>query len=120
MSRALPEWIGANDDTALPARVKVRLFDAAGKCCQKCGRPLRGADKPEYDHIVALINGGQNRESNIQVLCAWCHKPKTKLDVAEKSRVTRKRQKFLGIKRPRTIRSWRRFDGSIVHAGRER
>jgi 5-methylcytosine-specific restriction protein A len=34
--------------------------------------------------------------------------------------VYRKRAKHLGVKKPRTIRSWRRFDGTIVHADRER
>jgi len=48
------------------------------------------------------------------------HREKTKADVAEKSLTARKRKKHLGIKKPRTMTRWRRFDGSIREAGRER
>jgi 5-methylcytosine-specific restriction endonuclease McrA len=51
------------------------------------------------DHKVALVNEGENRESNLQVLCALCHLHKTAEDVAEKSRVVRKRLKHLGIRK---------------------
>lgn len=119
MTRSVPEWIAKRSDEAIPARVKVRLFDAAGGHCQECGRILRGADRPEYDHIVALINGGEHRESNLRVLCSWCHKEKTRSDVAEKSRVYRKRKSSI-VRRPRSITGWRRFDGSIVTVSRER
>jgi 5-methylcytosine-specific restriction protein A len=120
MSRATPEWIGASDDQAIPARVKLRVFEAAaGKCCD-CTLPIRGKLRPAYDHIQALINGGSHRESNLQLLCVPCHAIKTREDVAGKSVTARKRTKHLGIKKPRTIRSWRRFDGTIVHAGRDR
>jgi hypothetical protein len=40
--------------------------------------------------------------------------------VKQKAKNDRVRKKHLGIKRPRSIRSWRRFDGTIVHAERER
>lgn len=119
MTRAIPEWIAKHDDEAIPPRVKVRLFDAAGGQCQECGRMLRGADRPEYDHVVALINGGEHRESNLRVLCLWCHKGKTRADVAEKSRVYRKRKSNV-VRKPRSITGWRRFDGSIVTVCRER
>lgn len=98
MSRAVPEWIGATPDTAIPPRVRVRVFDRAGKACQMCSRPIRGGDGWQADHIVALKNGGENREANLQCLCEWCHKAKTAGDVAEKSRVYRKRAKDLGIR----------------------
>jgi 5-methylcytosine-specific restriction endonuclease McrA len=120
MSRATPEWIGASDDQAIPARVKVRIFDRCGGQCRNCTLPIRGKLRPAYDHIQALINGGSHRESNLQLLCVPCHAIKTKADVAEKSVTARKRAKHLGIKKPRTIRTWRRFNGEIVHAERDR
>lgn len=99
MSRSTPEWIGATDDTAIPSRVKMRIwFKHDGICAGKCKRKLRAGDEPQYDHIVALCNGGQNRESNFQLLCAWCHKEKTGDDVAEKSLVYRKQLSHGGIK----------------------
>ena len=98
MSRKVEEWIGKTDDTPLPPRVRVRLFDAAGGRCAHCGISIRPGNGPQYDHIVALINGGENRESNFQVLCIPCHSAKTAVDVAEKSRIYEKKAKHLGAK----------------------
>jgi 5-methylcytosine-specific restriction endonuclease McrA len=120
MSRSVAEWIGANDDQAIPARVKVRIFDLFNGRCAICDLPITGKLRAAYDHAVALINGGQNRESNLQLLCVPCHAGKTKADVAQKSKNYRVRSKHAGIKKPRTIRSWRKFNGEIVHAERER
>ena len=120
MSRELPKWEATHDNQAIPARVKVRVFDRAGGKCAECTLPIVGKLRPAYDHIQALINGGKHAESNLQLLCVPCHAVKTKADVAEKSITARKRTKHLGIKKPRTMTRWRRFDGSIREAGRER
>jgi 5-methylcytosine-specific restriction endonuclease McrA len=118
--RTVEEWIASNDDQAIPARVKVRTFDRYGGKCAVCTLAIRGSLQPTYDHVVALINGGRHCESNLQLLCVPCHAVKTRSDVSEKSRVYRKRLKAQGQKKPRTIRSWRKFDGTVVHATRER
>src|SRR6266571_875124 len=120
MSRAVNEWIGASDDQAIPTRVKLRIFERGGGRCASCGLRCGGKLRPAYDHITAIVNGGRNQESNVQLLCVPCHAVKTKLDVAEKSITARKRAKHLGIKPNRKITRWRRFDGSIREAGRER
>jgi 5-methylcytosine-specific restriction protein A len=120
MSRSTDEWVGKTDDSAIPQRVKDRLLLASGKCCVRCTRAVGGKLRAEFDHIIPLILGGGNRESNLQTLCSECHGAKTKLDVKLKSKVARVRQKHAGLKRPRTIRAWRKFDGSVVHASRDR
>jgi len=120
MPRSTKEWIGANDDQAIPARVRVRTFDKYGGKCPVCTLPIGGKLRPAYDHIIALVNGGKNRESNVQLLCVPCHKIKTGADVAEKAVTARVRAKHLGIKKPRTIRAWRKFNGEIVYADRDR
>jgi 5-methylcytosine-specific restriction enzyme A len=120
MTRTVAEWEATNDNQAIPARVKVRVFDRAGGKCAECTLPIVGKLRPAYDHIQALINGGKHAESNLQLLCVPCHAVKTRADVAEKSITARKRTKHLGIKKPRTMTSWRKFDGTIVHAGRTR
>lgn len=99
MSRALPEWIGETPDTKIPPRVRLRVFERAAGRCQCCTRKIGPSDSWEADHKVALINGGANREGNLQCLCEWCHKPKTAEDVAEKARSARIRKKAAGIKR---------------------
>lgn len=97
MSRSVTEWIGKTDDSALPASLKERLLRAACDNCKHCGRPFSAKLKPEFDHITPLILGGQNRESNLQVLCNECHGAKTKLDVKLKARVARVHLKSFGI-----------------------
>lgn len=121
MTRAVNEWIGSSDDARIPPRVRLRIYERDKGCCQKCTRKLFAGEAWEVDHVTALVNrDGGNRESNLQLLCTWCHKQKNAADVAEKSRTNRRKAKNIGIKKPRTITSWRRFDGSIKHASRER
>lgn len=115
--RKVPEWCGSNDDAAIPSRVKVRIYDRFEGRCVVCTQTPTAF---EIDHIVPLILGGEHREGNMQLICKPCHKAKSKLDVKLKAKVARVRKRHLGIKKPRTIRSWRRFDGSIVHAARQR
>lgn len=104
MSRALPEWIGTTDDTAPPPRVKARIVQRQnGICGCGCGVKLGMCGEGiEYDHTDALINGGENRESNLRALRSPCHKSKTRADVAQKSTEARKRNKHLGISKPRS------------------
>jgi 5-methylcytosine-specific restriction endonuclease McrA len=120
MSRSTEEWIGKTDDAKIPPRVRLRVFERHGGICHISGRRIQAGEAWECDHIIALINGGEHRETNLAPALAAPHKAKTKLDVAQKARTTRKRQKYLGIKKPRTITRWRRFDGSIREAGRDR
>ena len=99
MSRAVPEWIGKTDDQPPPPRVKLRVFLRYRKTCQCCFVPI--ISNPEFDHRVALINGGENRESNLVPLHQKCHRAKTKQDVAEKSATYKTQTHHLGIRKPR-------------------
>lgn len=111
MARSTVEWRGKTDDQAIPPRVKIRVFDKAEGRCSHCTLLIHGSLLPAYDHIVALVNGGENRESNLTLLCVPCHKVKTKIDVAEKSQVYYKRKKAIGIRRKRKTIPGRRFNG---------
>lgn len=73
-----------------------------------CTLRIVGGVLPAYDHVVALINGGENRESNLELLCIPCHLVKTKADVKEKSVVYHKKAKNIGIK----LKQGRPFSGS--------
>lgn len=101
MSRTVPEWIGATDDTAAPARVRVRVFERCGGRCGQCGRKIATGERWTLEHLIALINGGRNAESNLGVTCDWCLPEKNAADVAEKSRTYRKRAKAIGAHRPK-------------------
>ena len=101
MSRPVEQWQGKTDSSAIPPRVKDRIVIRSGGACQECGTPFSERMKPEFDHIVSLINGGTNTEGNLQPLCRPCHGAKTKVDVAEKSAVYQKRAKSLGYFAPK-------------------
>lgn len=115
MSRSVTEWIGKTDDAAIPPRVKLRVLDRQGGKCAHCNRKLGVAGEGiEYDHIKALVNGGEHREANLQALDPMCHRAKTNEDVAEKATVARVRKKHLGLDKPKKKMPYRRFNGEIV------
>lgn len=121
MTRAVKEWVGKSDDTPIPPRVKLRVFQKASGLCELCTRKLFPGHW-EADHVVALINGGQNCESNLQALCDIpCHNSKTKTDVKEKADTYRVRLKHSGIRRPKQpFRGWRKMNGTVVFNPKDR
>ena len=98
--RSLPEWIGATPDTPIPPRVKLRVFERHGGVCYLSGRKIRAGEAWEADHVIAIINGGENRERNLAPALKAAHREKTDADLAEKSKVARIRAKHLGIIKP--------------------
>lgn len=118
--RSVPEWIGRSDDAKIPPRVIERVAGKAAGRCVKCTREIGPALPGECDHIIPLILGGEHRESNFQWLCKPCHAEKSRLDVKLKAKVARIRKRDCGVRKPRAITRWRRFNGSIVEAGRDR
>jgi 5-methylcytosine-specific restriction endonuclease McrA len=97
-ARSIPEWIGKTPDTPAPPRVRVRVFQRHGGCCHVCTRKIAAGDRWDCDHVVALINGGENRESNLAPICEWCHPAKTARDVAVKSKTYAMAKKAIGVK----------------------
>lgn len=98
MSRSLPEWIGKTDDTPVPPRVKLRVFERHGGVCHISKRKIRGGEDWDCDHVVPLIEkSGGNRESNLAPALVEFHKQKTAGEVELKAKIARVRAKFLGI-----------------------
>jgi 5-methylcytosine-specific restriction protein A len=110
VSRKLPEWIGKTENAAIPPRVRVRVFERHHGICHISGRRIRAGEVWDLDHIVALANGGAHRESNLAPALRGKHREKTAADLAEKSRVARKRAKFLGVAPKRQKIQSRGFD----------
>lgn len=111
--RSQPEWIGKDENTPVPGHVKLRIFRRHNGICHISGRKITPADKWDADHVIALCNGGQNRESNLAPAIVAKHKEKTADDVAEKAHVDAIAKKHFGIKRRK--RKWpsRKFNGEI-------
>ena len=96
MARAVTEWIGKSDDTRAPPRVLLRIFLREGGICKISGRKIAPGERWQADHGVALINGGENRESNLFPVLIEPHKEKTRRDVAEKGRVAARAKSHIG------------------------
>ena len=94
--RTVPEWIARHDDEPIPPRVKLRIFERCGGKCALSGRKLSVGEPYDFDHIIALANGGEHREANLQLVSRDKHREKTKADLAVKSKISRVKAKHLG------------------------
>lgn len=117
--RSLPEWIAKRDDQKVPDRVRQRVFDREGGICHLTGEkidPVR--DEWDLDHKVALILGGEHRETNLFPAKREPHRRKTAVEMKVKSKIARTRKKHLGIAKPKSSLSHPRFkrcmDGTVV------
>lgn len=122
-ARSVPEWRGATPDTPIPPRVKLRVFEAHGGVCYLSKRKIRAGEKWDAEHVIAIINGGENRERNLAPALVAPHREKTARDVKIKAKTASIRMKHLGIKPKggRKIESrgfdktkTKRFDGTVV------
>ncbi|SFG57101.1 HNH endonuclease [Ensifer sp. OV372] len=117
--RTVPEWIAKHDDQKVPDRVRQRVFDREGGICHLTGEkidPVR--DEWDLDHKVALILGGEHRETNLFPAKREPHRRKTAVEMKVKSKIARTRKKHLGIAKPKSSLSHPRFkrcmDGTVV------
>jgi 5-methylcytosine-specific restriction protein A len=122
MSREVPHWVGKTDDTSVPPRVRLRIYDRYGGICQICFAKEKILG-PVFDHKVALINGGLNCEANLVPVHYRCHQIKTRADVAEKAATYKTRAHHLVIRKARRpmrgsrdhpLQEKRKMDGTVV------
>lgn len=100
---------------------KLAAFQRAAGHCEnpQCGQKLFTGNI-EYHHDVECTFGGAADLGNCIVLCRGCHRNVTAQRARVVAKSNRQRDRNVGIKKPRTIRAWRRFDGSPVYAKAER
>ena len=126
MVRSVAEWVGKTDDQPFPPRVRLRILERYHRCCARCTRPIAVGETFTADHIIAIINGGQNRESNGQPLCTTCNPIKNAEDGRIKKRIASVTKAAFGI-RPKSRRpmmgskasGWKKpFNGPAVRRNR--
>jgi 5-methylcytosine-specific restriction protein A len=101
--RAVEEWVGKSADTPAPPKVRLRVLLRYKRRCHRTGAVIRAGDAWDIDHVVALINGGQNREKNLApILRGKPHVEKTAEDRDEADKVRRIREKHYGLKKSKT------------------
>jgi 5-methylcytosine-specific restriction endonuclease McrA len=101
-------------------KTMIQAWDRADGRCEVCTAKLFPGNI-EYDHRIPCALGGDDSLNNCVVTCRACHAHKTyKLDIPTIAKTKRIRKRAAGIRKPRTIRRWRKFSGEIVTAPRER
>lgn len=99
MPRDVPEWIGRTDDSMPPRSVFDRLYEKQGGKDAITGLPFQPGDKIIRDHIVPLADGGENRESNLQLITEETHKPKTAAEATARAKTRRIHERDRGYQR---------------------
>lgn len=94
--RAVPEWVGATPDSAIPKAVKVRIWLREEGRCYLTGRVIRAGDTFEYEHVKPIWLGGENRESNIRLALKDAHKEKSSAERSAKAKTDRLMLKHTG------------------------
>lgn len=100
MPRAVTEWFGKHPDAKVPAAVRLRIFRAYEGRCYLSGREIKPGEKWELEHKVALILGGEHRESNLAPALSEFHKTKTAAEMKVKAKTDAIAKKHTGITRP--------------------
>lgn len=96
MPRATKEWVGPTPDTPPPPRVRARVFAEHKGICHVTKRKIMVGDEWQLDHVIALVNGGENREGNLAPVLVEAHRRKTAQDVAQKAKDARVYAKHIG------------------------
>lgn len=105
MARSVPAWQGKTDDSAVPQRVQLRVWQREAGRCHRCERKIPVGDAWIIEHRIAIINSGTNAEPNLCLTCSWCKPAKDAEDVAIKSKTAAVRAKHLLPRKPSRLRS---------------
>ncbi len=100
MARKVKEWVGKSDDSRPPPRVLRRIFEREGGVCHISGRKIAPGERWQADHKIAIINGGENKESNLFPALIEPHKEKTRRDLDEKKRIAALVISNIGARQP--------------------
>jgi hypothetical protein len=103
MPRKVDEWIGKTDDAMPGIHVLLRLYtDQNGLCACGCGLVMNmDRDEIDCDHKIPLRDGGENRESNLQLMLRKHHRTKTKAENIARGKERRHKAKAFTVIRER-------------------
>lgn len=123
--RSIEEWCGSTPDSAIPPRVRLRVFERFDGICQITKRKIRAGDAWAIDHVVPLADGGSHCESNLVPVLEIAHRQKTGAENTERAKIRQVKAKHYGIKKTKAVipgskRSrWKRtLDGRTIERER--
>lgn len=89
------EWIGRRQTSMPSDNVQLRIGERQGnRCGCGCGHVFDySVDQIDCDHIVALKDGGENREANLQLLLRQHHVTKTNAEATARATANRHKAK---------------------------
>ena len=100
---------------ATQVEIIFRATDEDGRVhCEGCGAWLKSRRDYEIDHIISEgIRPAADRKRRLravdgQLLCAICHKSKTRVDKGDQAEAKRREAAELGIERPGKVKIRRR------------
>lgn len=108
MARSVDEWVAKHDDQAIPLKVRIRVFQRSGGICALSGKRV-GPGEWDLDHIKALADGGEHRETNLQVVWRPKHREKTAVENSDRAKADRIWAKHNGVY-PKSKTRWPKRD----------
>ena len=99
MPRKVAPWSGKTPDSPVPDRVKARIRAKQEGRCAITGLELVPGFI-EYDHVLALKDGGANAEGNLQAVNSKPHKEKSALEAAVRAKVNAIASKHMDGRKP--------------------
>lgn len=106
----------------LSPKERLRLFQLHDGICHLCEGKIQVGQAWDISHDIPLeLGGADDDDNNSKPAHRKCHRDHTsKVDVPNIAKAKRRERKHYGVKKPRTITRWRKFNGTIVYAERQR
>jgi len=97
--RSVAEWIGKTPDAKPPPRVLLRILRRHKGKCYLTHVEIRDGDEWDAEHILALEDGGENRESNLAPALKAPHKVKSAEERKRRAKADAASKAAFGIKK---------------------
>ena len=98
--RSVEEWVGKNPDSRPPAHVGLRILRRYDRKCYLTGILIADGQTFDYEHIKALEEGGENRESNLAPVLRLPHEIKTAAERKRQAKADRIAKQAHGLITP--------------------
>lgn len=95
--RAVPEWVGKTLDAKVPATVRLRILRRAESKCYLTGILIADGQAFDLEHVRALEEGGEHRESNLRPVLRLPHEIKTAAERKRQAKADRLAKRAHGL-----------------------